>query len=341
MGLRPSKFSPQPPEGTLRRQICSPGSSPPIPVSSQVSGPPRRASWPRTARREHSHPPARRLWTSRRSAAAPTPSMSAQPVGGSVNSRRSWSPSWAMYAMPPTSGPATGTPARPLCSLSTRSPTSRPSPISRPWSAKARARGSWCWPACRTSPRPASGGGRRPTAFSRSSAPRWSCAASPTRPRCATSARWRETARWRPRPSADRWTAGAVSAPRRQWGAPAWPGSRWMRWHTARPVAPWSSARTRRCTRWRSRPRTSARPGVSSSPGAPTRPAGPRRTGPLSQRPRPRSTVAGSRHPSLARAEATARSVRMWSARRDAGSAARFAGSPSGASACARPHLSR
>ena len=93
MGRRPSKFSPRAPEGTLRLPICSPGSSPPIPVSSQVSGPPHRASWPRTARREHSHPPAPRHSTSRRSAAAPTPSTSAQPGGGSANSRRSWWPS--------------------------------------------------------------------------------------------------------------------------------------------------------------------------------------------------------------------------------------------------------
>ena len=58
MGPRPSKFSPRTPERTLRRPICSPGSSPRIPVSSQVSGRPRRASWPRTARRVPSHPPA-------------------------------------------------------------------------------------------------------------------------------------------------------------------------------------------------------------------------------------------------------------------------------------------
>ena len=73
---------------------------------------------------------------------------------------------------------------------STRWPTSPPSPTSRPWSARAPGRGSWSSPACRTSPRPAAAGARRPTGSSRSSARPSSCAASPTPRRCATSARW-------------------------------------------------------------------------------------------------------------------------------------------------------
>ena len=40
-----------------------------------------------------------------------------------------------------------------------------PIPDLRPWSARARARGSWCWPACRTSPRPASGGDQAADGF--------------------------------------------------------------------------------------------------------------------------------------------------------------------------------
>jgi len=51
MGPQPSKFSPPTPEATLLQPISSPGSSPQIPVSSQVSGPPHLASWPRTGRR--------------------------------------------------------------------------------------------------------------------------------------------------------------------------------------------------------------------------------------------------------------------------------------------------
>ena len=69
----------------------------------------------------------------------------------------------------------------------------------------------------------------------------------------------------RRRRSADRWTAGAASAPRRRSGAPARPGSRWTPWPTAPPGARSSSARTRRCTRSRSHRRTSAHPGASSS----------------------------------------------------------------------------
>ena len=114
--------------------------------------------------------------------------------------------------------------------------------------------------------------------------------------RCATSARWRATGKWPPRRSAARWTAGAVSAPRRRSGAHARRAFRSTPWRTARPGAPSSSGRTRRCTRSRSPRRTRARPGVSSC----RRHAGPavpltRRPRSLSQRPRPRSTVTVSR----------------------------------------------
>ena len=78
-----------------RRRECSghrsarPGSSPRIPVSSQGSGLPHRASWPPTAPRVRSHRRVRHHWTSRRSAAARTPSTSARPVAVSASSLRS------------------------------------------------------------------------------------------------------------------------------------------------------------------------------------------------------------------------------------------------------------
>ena len=266
-------------------------------------------------------------WTSRRSAAAPTPSISAQPVGGSVNSRRSWWPSWAMCAMPPTSGPATGIPARPPCSLSTRSPTSRPSPISRPWSARAPGQGLLVL-ACLQD-------------LSQARV-RWGAAADGFLSLFGTTVVLRgiaDTATLRDISAlaGDREVAATTdqpiggplgpSPPLDIGGSTRRPASRWMRWRTASPghalvLGPDKEVQEV-ATHARARPR---RPGVSSCR---RRASSPRRhtrdRGPLSQRPQPRSTVTGSRHPSRARAAATSRSVRMWSARRGVGSAARFA----------------
>ena len=67
------------------------------------------------------------------------------------------------------------------------------------------------------------------------------------------------------------------------------------RWRTGQPGAHSSSARTRRCTRRRSRRRTRAPPGESSFRRRASTPCRHAPTGPLSQRPRPRSTVARPR----------------------------------------------
>ncbi len=111
------------------------------------------------------------------------------------------------------SGPGRTRRRRRPCSPSTRWPTSPPCLICRPWSARAEGRACWCWPACRTSPRPAAAGVRRRTASSRSSGPRPCCPASPTRGRCAMSARWPASTRWRRRRPPARPSAGGASRP--------------------------------------------------------------------------------------------------------------------------------
>ena len=90
------------------------------------------------------------------------------------------------------------------------------------------------------------GGARRPTASSRSSAPRSCCRASPTPPRCATSARWRATTRWPRRRSAARSDRGARIRPSTSVGlAPRGPPARRRRG----PRRAWPRARARAPTR--------------------------------------------------------------------------------------------
>ena len=166
--------------------ICSPASWPPTPGNSPGSGRRRQACWPPTAPTVRSSPPGCRSSTSIPSAQARTPSTSVPRAAGSGNSLRSSWPRSATSAMPSTRARRRAGRAHPPCSPSTRWPTSPPCPISRPWSARAVGRACWCWPACRTSPRPAAAGARRRTASSRSSARRWCCPASRTRGRYAT-----------------------------------------------------------------------------------------------------------------------------------------------------------
>ena len=88
---------------------------------------------------------------------------------------------------------------RRCCSPSTSAPTSPPSTTCRRWCPRPAARGSRCWPASRTCPRSAGDGAPRwPRASCRCSAPRSSCATSPTpapstrcrSPSASTTARW-------------------------------------------------------------------------------------------------------------------------------------------------------
>ena len=68
---------------------CWPASSAPIPVSSQVSGPPHRVSWRPTGRRPRWHPPSSLRSMRPNSCAGPTPCTSARPAAGSTSSHRS------------------------------------------------------------------------------------------------------------------------------------------------------------------------------------------------------------------------------------------------------------
>ena len=165
-GARPSRSSPRRTGADAPATDLLAGSSPPTPGSSRASGRPHRASWPRTARRPRWHRPARRPSTSQafcdgpntlyvcstRTAAAPIRAAGRGHRRGRARRRLRPVPRRARAARRPSSP-------------STRSPTSLPSPTCRPWSAREPARGCWCWPACRTSPRPAAAGGAAADGF--------------------------------------------------------------------------------------------------------------------------------------------------------------------------------
>ena len=93
---QPSKFSNRGPGRSLRPPTSWPASWPRIPVSSQVSGPPRRACSPPTARAAPWLPRRSHLSTLRRSATARTRFTSARPDGDSASSPHSSSGSSAM-----------------------------------------------------------------------------------------------------------------------------------------------------------------------------------------------------------------------------------------------------
>ena len=108
MGHRPSKFSPRTPEEDAPATDLLAGIV--ATDSREQSGIWSTASGVLAAYRTEGALASTRAtpWISRSSVAAPTRSMSAQPVGDSVNSPRSSWRSSAMCATPPTSGPATG-----------------------------------------------------------------------------------------------------------------------------------------------------------------------------------------------------------------------------------------
>ena len=218
------------------------------------------------------------------------------------------------------------------CSPSTRWPTSPRSPTSPPWSARGPGRGCSCWPASRTSPRPGAAGVRRRTGSSRSSAPPWSCAGSPTPRRCATSAHWPGTGRWRRRRSAGRSAAGAASAPPRRSGA-----AREARLPVDA-VARGAPGRALVLGPHKDVQEVALTPAHDAlavaragAPGARARARRPARTAAAErQRPKPCSIAAASRRPSRDRAASSWRVMRRWSARRRAGSDARPEGEAPG-----------
>ena len=314
-GARPSKFSPRTPGRTLRRPICSPGSSPRIPVSSQVSGPPHRASWPRTAPRARSHPPS-------------APPLDLEEFCGGANTLYVCSTGRRQRQFAPLVVAIVGD-VRDAAYVRSRDGQAGPptllaldevaniAPIpDLPAMVSEGAGQGLLVLAClqdlsqaRVRWGPAADGflslfgttvvlrGIADTATLRDIS-----ALAGDREVAATTIS-RSVDRWgRLRPST---SVGSTRQARLPVDAVA---------HGA-PGRAWSLARTRRCTRSRSPRRTSAHPGVSSSAGAPARPAV-RPTAAADSASAAPSTGAGSRHPSRARAAASSRSVRMWSARR-------------------------
>ena len=249
----------------LRPPICSPGSSPRTPVSSQGSGRPHRGCWPPIARRARSR---------RR---APPP-LDLEAFCGGPNTlyicstgrrQRQFAPlvvaivgdvrdAAYVRARDGHAGPAHAPGAR-------RGRQHRPHPRPPRHGQRGRRAGA---PGARLPAGPLPGprplGRRQPTGSSPSSAPPWSCAGSRTPRPCGTSARWRATARSAPRRSAVRWTAGAASAPRRRSGTSRQPRLPVDAVAHGAPGRRSSSGRTRRSTRSGSRRPTSARPGASS-----------------------------------------------------------------------------
>ena len=265
MGPPPSKFSLRKAERTLRPRICSPGSWRRIPVSSQVSGPPHRVSWPR-------------IGTEGALASTRTTPLDLEAFCDGANTlyicsagrrQRQFAPLVvailgdvrdAAYARSPRRTRRAAHAARPRRSRQHRADPRPP---------LHGQRGRWAGvsgvglPAGPLPGRRVSAGGRRPTASCHCSAQPWSCAASPTHRRCVTSARWPATGRSPARPSASRWAVGAASALRPQWAAPVRHGCRSTPSHTARRGAHSSWGRTKRSPRSRSLPRTPAHPGVT------------------------------------------------------------------------------
>ena len=209
MGPLHSKFSPRAPERTLRRPICSPGSSPRIPVSSQVSGRPHRAYWPPTAPRERSHRPG----------ADP---LDFEEFCGGANTLYVCSTGRRQRQFAPLVVAIVGD-LRDAAYERSRDGAGRPTdtsgtrrgrqhlPHSRSAGHDQRGCGSGppragLPPGPLPGPRPVgTGGGRIPLALRHHRRP---ARASPTRRRCATSARWPATGRWPARRStarSDRW----------------------------------------------------------------------------------------------------------------------------------------
>ena len=201
----------------------------------------------------------------------------------------------------------------PRSSRSTRSPTSPPSPTSRPWSAKARARGSLVLACLQDLSQARGRWGRAADGFLSlfgTTVVLRGIADTATLRDISALAGDREVATTTVSRSVDRWgrirpstSVGSTRHVRLPVDAVAHgtPGPR------ARPRPGQGGARGLA----HARTRTVALARAAAAGPAARRPRARRpRPRPLSQRPRPRSVVTGSRHPSRARAAAICRSVR-------------------------------